>query len=93
MVDPQVWHEIPDGKVRPAEICADPVQGGAGDHQAKIAEEDEGCLLGLEQWAGRAEVVDSAEEAVLLPFPTTLRLAFVVVVTGDIRHQIQGPSE
>lgn len=93
MVDPQVWQEIPHGKVRPAEVLAYPEQGGAGEHQAKVTEEDERGVLGLVQRAGRVEMVDTAEYTVLLALPTALRLALVAVVAGDVGDQVHGPAE
>lgn len=46
----------------------------------------------LVQGAGGVEVVDTAEQAVLLALALALDLALVVVVAGDVSHEVHGPS-
>lgn len=49
-------------------------------------------ILLLVQGAGRVEVVDTAEEAVLLPLALALGLPLVVVVASDIGDEVHGPA-
>ena len=93
VVHPQIRDEVPHEHVGEAVGAAEHGQDGDGDGQAQVAEEDELGILGLEERAGRAEVVDAGSEAVLHALAAALGLALVVVVARDVAEEVHGPAE
>jgi hypothetical protein len=92
VVHPQVGGEVPHEHVVEAVGAAEDGEHSDGDGQTDVAEEDELGVLGLEERAGRAEVVDAGEVAILLALATALGLALVVVVAGDVEEEVHGPA-
>lgn len=93
MVHPQIREEVPHEHVGEAIGAAEVGQDGDRDGNTNVAQEDELRVLGLVQWAPRAEVVDATEVAVLLALAASLLLALVVVMASDVGKQVHGPSE
>lgn len=93
MVHPQVREEVPHEHVGEAIRAAEDGQDGDGDGQTEVAEEDELGVLGLEERAVRAEVVDAGEVPILLPLAAPLGLALVVVMAGHVPAEVHGPAE
>jgi len=92
VVDPQIGDDVPDKDVVEAPVLADPGEEANDESEAEITEQDEVLITLLVQGAGREEVVDTAEEAVLLALALALDLTVVVVVAGDVGDEVQGPS-
>lgn len=93
MVNPEVWDEVPDKHVEPSELASKSVQDGSDDQQAEITEQDQLGVLGLVQWAVGVEMIDTAEETVTLALSTSLALAFVEVMAGNVGEKVHGPSK
>lgn len=93
MVHPQIWEEVPHEHVGEAIRAAEEGQDGDGDGQADVAEEDQLRILGLEERAGRAEMVDAGEIPIRLPLAAPLRLSLVEVVAGHVEEEVHGPAE
>lgn len=93
MVHPQVGNTVPYQQIEPAKVLADEVQTGSGEEETEVRQSDELSVLGLVQRAGGVEVVDTAAPTVGLANAAALGLLGVVVVTGHVVEQIQGPTE
>lgn len=93
MVNPEVREEVPDEQVAPAELVTENYESRDSNGQTDIAQEDQLGIPGFVQWAGGVEMVNTAEPAVLLALSATLALAFVVVVSGNVGHQVVGPAD
>lgn len=93
VVHPQVGETVPDEEVQPAELGADQVQSSASQEETQVTESNELGVLGLVQRTGRVEVVDTTTPAVVLALAAALGLLGVVVVAGDVVHEVQGPTE
>lgn len=92
MVDPQVRQKIPDKQILEAKGLADKGERGDSESNAEIGEEDEVLVLVLVQWAGWDKVVDATANAVFLANTLALRLAIVVIVSGNVGQDVHGPS-
>lgn len=93
MVDPEVREEVPDEHVGETELLDEEVQGGHGQANTDVAEDNEVGVLVLVQRGTGVEVVNAAAEAVALALAAALALALVVVVAGDVGQQVVGPSD
>jgi len=92
VVDPKIWKPVPDKHVEVTKLLAEGVEDSPDNGEAKIAEQDQLGVSCLVQRAVRVEVVDTAEPTIALAFSSALSLVFVVVVTGDVDENVQGPS-
>lgn len=93
VVDPEVGEEVPDEHVGPAEGVAEVDEGGDGDGDADVGNNDPGSLTLVIEGRAGVEVVDTGEPAVLLALATALALLLVVVVAGDVGHEVVGPAD
>lgn len=93
MVNPEVRDEVPDEHVGEAKLLDEEVQGGHGQADTDVAEDDEMGVLVLVQRGTGVEVVNAAAEAVVLALAATLALALVVVVAGDVGQEVVGPAD
>lgn len=93
VVHPQIGETVPDEQVEPAIFGANEVQTKAGEEQTEVGQGNKLGITGLVQRAGGAEVVDTAEPAVGLTLAAALGLLLVVVVAGDVDHEVHGPAE
>ena len=93
VVNPEVWDEVPDKHICPAKVLTKRVKHRSHDNQTQITQGDQFGILGLVQWAGEAEVVDTAKHAISLALSATFGLTSVVVVSSDIGNEVQQPSE
>ena len=92
VVDPEVGEDVPDEQVVEAVGLADDSESSDSKTDTEIREQDEVLVALLVQGAGGVEVVDTAKDAILLALALTLDLAVVVVVAGDVRDEVHGPS-
>lgn len=92
VVNPEIWDKVPDSHVVPAKLLAEQVQTSHGQTNANVAHDDKLSVAVLIERAAGVEVVDATTIAVLLTLTTTLTLALMVVVAGDIGHEIVGPA-
>lgn len=93
VVDPEVGEEVPDEHVGGAEGLAEVDEGGDGDGDADVGDDDPGGLTLIVEGRAGVEVVDAGEPAVLLALATALALLLVVVVAGDVGHEVVGPAD
>lgn len=93
VVDPEVGKEVPDEHVGPAKGVAEVDEGGGGDSDTDVGDDDPGGLTLLIEGRAGVEVVDTSEPAVLLALATTLALPLVEVVAGDVGHEVVGPAD
>ena len=93
VVDPEPGNPEPNGSVGPAKGVAEVDLDESAEGDAEIAEGDELRVLLLVQGAAGVEVVDAATHAVLLALTASLALALVVVVAGDVGHEVVGPAD
>lgn len=93
MVNPEVRDEVPDEHVGEAKLLDEEVQGGHGQADTDVAEDDEVGVLVLVQRSTGVEVVNATAETVVLALAAALALALVVVVAGDVGHQVVGPAD
>lgn len=92
MVHPEVRNEVPNQHVVEAKLLGEEVENSSSNQKAEVAQEDELLVLLLVKWAGRVEVVDTAEVAVLLANTLTLALLVVVVVAGNVGGEVHQPT-
>lgn len=93
MVDPEVGDEVPDEHVVPAEVVSEVEEGSGGKGDTDVADDDIGGLLVVEDGGGGVEVVDTTAETVVAALATSLALALVVVVAGDVGEEVVGPAD
>lgn len=93
MVDPEVWQEVPDQHVGPAELLDEQAEHSGGQTDTNVTEDNEPCILLLEKRAAGVEVADTTTESIVLALATALTLALVVVVAGDIGQEVVGPAD
>jgi hypothetical protein len=93
VVNPEVGNKVPDGHVVETELLDEEVQSSGHQTNTDIAHDDELSILVLVQRAAGVEVVDTTAEAVLLALATTLTLALVVVVAGNVGEKVVGPAD
>ena len=92
VVDPEVGEEVPDKKIVEAEVVANPDKTRNSEGDTEVTEQDQVLVTPLVQGARGVEVVDTAEEAVLLSLALALDLALVEVVAGNVGEEVQRPS-
>lgn len=93
VVNPEVGNEVPDGHVVETELLDEEVQSSGGDGNTDITHDDKLGILVLVKRAAGVEVVNTAAKTVVLALATTLLLALVVVVAGNIGHEVVGPAD
>lgn len=86
MVHPKVWEEIPDKHVVKSVGFTENGQNSDGDSKTNITQENESGILGFVQRAGRVEVIDTSEEAVLVA-------QAVLVVASHVAKEVHRPAE
>jgi len=92
VVYPEVRDEVPDRHVGPAKSLTEIDEGGDGQSEAEVAQEDELGILAVIQRASGVEMVDATAQAVLLVLATALALALVEVVARDVGEEVVGPT-
>jgi hypothetical protein len=92
VVNPEVGNKVPDGHVVETELLDKEVQSSGGDGNTDIAQDDELGIPVLVKRAAGVEVVNTATKTVVLALATTLLLALVVVVAGNVGHEVVGPA-
>jgi hypothetical protein len=93
VVDPKVGDEVPDGHVVEAKLLDEEVQSGTHQTDTNVAQDDELSIAVLVKRAAGIEVVNTATETVVLALATALLLALVVVVAGNVGHEVVGPAD
>lgn len=93
MVDPKIGDKVPNKHVVEAVGLGQVEQGGNGDGNSHVTQDNELGILSLKQRAGGVEVVDTPEGAVLLALAAALPLALMEVMTSDVGHDVVGPAD
>lgn len=92
MIDPEIWQEIPNGQVRPAELLSEHKQDRGCDSQTKIRQEDQVLVLLLVKRALGVEVTD-AEISVLPADALAFGLLMMMIMACHVRNQVPGPTD
>lgn len=92
VIDPEVWKEVPNTHVGPAEGATKVHEHGSCDGDADVTDQNQLCVAVLVQRAARVEMVDTTCEAVLLANTAAFALALVEVVASDIGDEVLGPA-
>lgn len=92
VIDPKVWHEVPNKHVAGAKGLGQIDERTDRDGQTQITQHNQFGILGLKERARRVEVVDTTDKSVLLALAPALSLALVEVVASDISHEVVGPT-
>jgi hypothetical protein len=92
VVDPKVWHKVPNKHVVRAKGLAQVNKRTDRDGQTNVAQHNEFGVLGFKERASRVEVVDTVEETVLLALASTFSLALMEVVASNVGHKVVGPT-
>jgi hypothetical protein len=93
VVNPKVGNEVPDGHVVEAKLLNEEVQSGTRQGDTNVAQDDELGVAVLVKRAAGIEVVDTATETVVFTLATALLLTLVVVVAGNVGHEVVGPAD
>ena len=93
MVDPKIRNEVPDKHVVPAKLVTEEVKRSTRQGNTEITQHNLIGVLVLEQRRPGVKVADTTAKAVVLALATTLTLALVVVVAGDVGQEVVGPSD
>lgn len=92
VVDPKPRDPEPDKRVGPSESVAEINLHESVESNANVAQDNELGVLLLVQRASRVEVIDTSSRSIVLALAAPLTLALVEVVTGNIGHEVVGPS-
>ena len=92
VVDPEVGNKVPDKHVGEAIGLAEVGKTDGSDGNTNVAQDNELSIAVLVQRASGIEVVDTTAKTVMLALATPLTLALMVVVAGNVGHEVVGPA-
>ena len=93
MIHPQIRTNVPDGDVGQTPNLNSLVKEVHSHSNADIAQQNPLSITALVQRAARVEMIDTTEPSIPLSNSTTLRLALVAGVSGNVVDKVQRPSQ
>lgn len=92
VVNPKVGNTIPKENVEGSKLLGSGIQRVSHQGNSDVGQNNQLGILGLVQRRGRVEVRNSSKVSVLLSNSTSLLLAVVVVVSGNVGEEVKNPS-
>ena len=93
MIDPEIWDEVPYSQVPPTEVRPYVIEKTGHESQTQVTVDDQFLVFLIDQRCRGLEVVHAAKESTLLANSTTIFSTSIIISAGDIRCDVQDPTQ